>query len=120
MKQGKLVGAYKVVSKLYEQRIPLPISYKLYKLRNALQKAWNFQIDAEEKLIDEFKPTQGKNGLLKFADAETAREFNARVKEVLDMDSDIEITPITLPMIDTLNISPEEIESLEGIVYFEE
>ena len=39
MKQGKLVGAYKVVSKLYEQRIPLPISYKLYKLRNALQKA---------------------------------------------------------------------------------
>ena len=120
MKQGKLVGAYKVVSKLYEQRIPLPISYKLYKLRNALQKAWDFQADSEEKLIDEFKPVSAQNGLLKFSDPETAKQFNERVKEVLDMDSDIEITPIEIPMLDELSIAPGEIEALEGIVTFVE
>lgn len=120
MKQGKLVGAYKVVSKLYEQRIPLPISYKLYKLRNVLQKAWDFQADSEQKLIDEFKPVSRQNGLLKFSDPETAKMFSQRVKELLDMDSDIEITPIEIPMLDDLSIAPGDIEALEGIVNFVE
>ena len=120
MKQGKLVNAYKVISDLYQQRLPLPISYKLYKLKIALQKAWDFQVDSERKLIDEFKPNALDDGRLQFADVDSAQAFDSRVREVLDMDSDIEITPITLPLIDGMSITPDNIEKLEGIVKFTE
>lgn len=120
MTQGKLVSAYKVISNLYQQRLPLPIAYKLYKLKAALQPAWDFQVDAERKLIDEFKPIAQDDGRLKFVDADSAQAFDGRVKEVLAMEYDIEVTPITLPMIDGLSITPIDIENLEGIVTFTE
>ena len=120
MKHGKLINAYKVISDLYQQRLPLPISYKLYKLKNTLQKAWDFQVDSERKLIDEFKPNPTDDGRLQFADVDSAQAFDKRVKEVLDMDSDIEITPVSLPLIDGMSITPEDIEKLEGIINFTE
>lgn len=120
MKQGKLVSAYKVISDLYQQRLPLPIAYKLYKLKTVLQRAWDFQVDEERKLVDEFKPTVLEDGRLKFADPDSAQEFDRRVREVLDMESDIEVTPISLPMIGDLSITPVDIEALEDIVTFTE
>ena len=120
MKQGRLVNAYKIISDLYQQKLPLPISYKLYKLRNVLQKAWDFQVDSERKLIDEFKPNALDDGHLQFADVDSAQVFDSCIREVLDMDSDIVITPINLPLIDGMSIRPEDIEKLEGIVTFTE
>lgn len=120
MKQGKLVSAYKVISDLYQQRLPLPISYKLYKLKATLQKAWDFQVDEERKLVDEFKPTVLEDGRLQFADPDSAQSFDSHVRDVLDMDSDIEVTPVILPVIDGLSITPSAIENLEGIVTFTE
>lgn len=120
MKQGKLINAYKVIADLYRQKLPLPTSYKLYKLKGALQKAWDFQIDAEQKLIDEFGAKMGDEGRLSFDNPDKANEFNERLREVFDMESDIDVEPIEIPITDDMSITPIDIENLDGIITFTE
>lgn len=120
MKQRDIVQAYKIITKLYQKQLPLPVAYKLYKLKRQLQPAWDFQTDTEQKLIDEFKPEWQEDGSLKFESPESARAFEAQVTAALGMESDIDITPVTIPLCDGVTISPEDIESLAGIVTFEE
>ena len=51
MNQRKVVLAYKALLRLSEQPLPLPVAYGLYKAKKALESAWQFQLEQEEKMI---------------------------------------------------------------------
>lgn len=120
MKQGTLVQAFKALNSIYRQRLPLPISFKVRKLREELKPAMDFQIDEENKIISEMGLDVDFTGRIIFPNDEAARTYNQKAKEIADLDSDVEFHPIELPLLEDLRISGADVETLEGFVTFKE
>lgn len=120
MTQGNLIRAYKAVNALTEQRLPLPISYKLFKLKKSLQPVWDFQLQEEERIFNLYPPTDREGNQYKFATPEDAQGFREAFKELREMESDIEFKPLNLPMLESMNLSGEEIDALTDVIFFTE
>ena len=45
MKHIEIINAYKALDSLTSQRLPLPVSYKLFKLRGEMQKIYDFRLE---------------------------------------------------------------------------
>lgn len=125
MKQSKIIKAYKVLNKLYEENLPLPVSYKLFKLRSQLAPQWDFQSDKERDVFSRYPVHVNENGTLVFENEEDRSAFMEELGtlcgEMAELDADIgEITKLTLSLSSGLNLSMEDIEALQDFVDFEE
>lgn len=119
MKHGQIVNAHKTLMKLSGQKLSLLAAYNVYKLVNETKKAWNFQIEQEQKLFDELHPVQEEAGL-RFKTAEDAQTFNDKMRELYEMESDIEIKPISIRLVEDVTLTPADIETQDGFVEFTE
>jgi hypothetical protein len=45
MKQFKVIRAYKALTKLGQQDLPIKLAFDLFKIKQALQPQWDFQVD---------------------------------------------------------------------------
>ena len=54
MTQLQIVKAIKTLDKIKGQALPLPLSYKLYKLRQSIQPHWDWQAEQERALMDKY------------------------------------------------------------------
>lgn len=120
MKQGKIVAAHKALLNLNEQRLSLTSAYAVYKLLKETQKAWDFQVEQEEKIFTKLKPKMEKKNNWKFATPDDAKSFADFMKELAEMESDIEIKPITIRLSEEISVTPSDINALDGFVTFEE
>lgn len=120
MKQSKITQACKVLNSLSEQRLPLPISYKIMKLRKALQTAWEFQIQEEQRIFSLFPPESIEDNHYKFKTPEDAQGFKDAFDELAEMENDIEFTPLNLPLMNEMSLSAKDIEALQDFVFFTE
>ena len=125
MKQYKIIKAYKAINKLYEQKLPLSVSHKLWMLRKALAPTWDFQVEKEQEVVMSFNPDTAPNGDAVFKtpeDAEACRkEFEKVCSELADLDVELEnFKKITIHLDDKIEISVEDIEALEDFVDFVE
>lgn len=120
MKQGDIIKAYKATAKLAEQKLPLTTAYKIFKLREQMKPAWDFQAQEENKLMDEYRPEPGENGTVKFRTVEEKCGFEDRLKEIADMESDVEITPVTLPLTDDIAITVGDLADMQMVITFQE
>lgn len=120
MKQSKITQACKVLNSLSEQRLPLPVSYQIMKLRKALQTAWEFQIQEEQRIFSLFPPVSFENNQYKFKTPEDAQGFKEAFSELAEMENDIEFTPLNLPLMNEMSLSAKDIEALQDFVFFTE
>lgn len=119
MKHIEIINAYKALDSLASQRLPLPVSYKLFKLRGEMQKIYDFRLEEEQKLFDQFKPTMEEDNRLRFATTEDREQFDERIAALNDMEDDT-IQPIDIPLLDTIELTTDEIQSLSSIIRFAE
>ena len=119
MKHIEIINAYKALDSLTSQRLPLPASYKLFKLRAEMQKIYDFRLEEEQKLFDQFKPTMEEDKRLRFATTEDREQFDERIAALNDMEDDT-IQPIEIPLLDTIELTTDEIQSLSSIIRFAE
>ena len=120
MKQNKIVEAYKIIKNMNGEKFPLPIAYKLYKLRKELEPQVDFQYEQEKNLVDEFGGVVQENGSINFGNPENARKFVEKYNELGEMETDIEIEPVVINMRDVnIELSPNDIEKLDGFIAFE-
>lgn len=119
MKHIEIINAYKALDSLTAQRLPLPVSYKLFKLRAEMQKIYDFRLEEEQKLFDQFKPTMEEDKRLRFATTEDREQFDERIAALNDMEDDT-IQPIDIPMLDTIELTTDEIQSLSSVIRFAE
>lgn len=119
MKQLKIIETYKILEKYKKEPWSLPSSRKLYDLKTRLQKEWDFQYEEEQKLLDELQPEITEEGM-KFASTEDADKYRNLIKELSDMDVEIEGLPVHIPDAgnEKVHIPTEDIEKLEGFVKF--
>ena len=125
MKQSTIIKAYKVLNKLYGEDLPLPVSYKLYKLRNLLAPQWNFQNEKERDVFDKYHPIVNSDGTLHFDNDESRTAFTKEYTELCntmaDLDADIgEVNKFTVKLSDGIKLSMEDIDALQDFIDFEE
>lgn len=118
MKQGKIIKAIGALERVSNQRMPLKVSYSLFKLQQSLQPAMDYQAQREKELIDEFPPSETNGNRLTFDNPENGIGFNKGMKELAEMESDVTFTPVRIGTDCQIDISMEDIAALEEFVVF--
>ena len=117
MKQFKIIKAYKALTKLGQQDLPIRLAFDLFKIKQALQPQWDFQLDEENKLTASAKVNA--DGSVTFDTPEAAEMFRQKLKDLSDIDVDLKITPARIPLsIPGLTLSMDDIDALDCFVQF--
>lgn len=117
MKQSKIIKAYKALTKLGQQDLPIRLAFDLFKIKQALQPQWDFQLDEENKLTASAKVNA--DGSVTFDTPEAAEMFRQKLKDLSDIDVDLKITPARIPLsIPGLTLSMDDIDALDCFVQF--
>lgn len=125
MKQKQIIQACKVLERLYDNKLPLSVSYKLYKLRNMLQEQWEFQQEKESELFKKYDVGVDPDGTLVFesdeAQEEFKKEFTEMINELAELDVDFgDFKKTILHFDDGLDLSMSDIDALSEFVDFVE
>lgn len=113
MEQGKIINAIKALDRLKSQQIALPLSYRIYKLRQELQPHWDWQVEQEMKIMQEIGE-ETENGLT--VKAERGADFNAALRSIVQTDVEQDWNPVKIDLDSGLNVSMEDLEALEGFI----
>ena len=117
MKQFKVIKAYKALIKLGQQDLPIKLAFDLFKIKQALQPQWDFQVDEEAKLTTGTKVNA--DGSVTFESPEAAAAFRQRLKELSDIDVDMKIKPVQIPLSTPgLTLSMDDVDALDCYVQF--
>ena len=126
MKQIELVNAYKALSHLAVQTLPIKTAYAIHNLRRALSSAWEFQLAQEQTLLEKYHPTVEGN-VLRFGDAnnpEAVKRANAYARdlqELNNMEVDYDAHQVVrILLTDSVALTANEIDALDGFAEFYE
>ena len=117
MLQSKIVSAYKALTKLSQQDLPIRLAFDLFKIKQLMQPQWDFQIEEETKASMSAKQLPG--GRLEFPSPEEAEAFRKKIAEIGEMDVELEIKKASIPLTAEIRLSVEDIEALKDFVEFE-
>lgn len=118
MKQMIIANAYKTITKFDNEQLPLDISYKLYKVKKALQDQWDFQIKEEEKIFDKYHP-QVESGKYIFDTKEDEENFAKEIIALANLEIDLDFNKVSIGFGDRLKLSINEIDALNEFIDFE-
>lgn len=124
----KIVKSMSALQEIIQMRLPYAKAKVIYKIYKNFEDEYKFFVQEEIKLVNEFaakdeqgKPIVYKDGTVKFDNIESKNKYEAKLSELGDLKSDIQIKPIVLTETDIGEqiISPEIMGKLEGIISFE-
>ena len=116
MTQGQVMDAINVLNTVCKQTMPLKLANKLFKLRQALAPAMQFQMEEEAKLMEKYPPSRQEGNQLFFDDKAVGGAFNKGLAELADIESDIEFKPVEIPEGVDIGIRPDDLGMLQGFV----
>lgn len=122
MKQAQIIKAYKTIQSLSDQTLPIKVSYALYKILNVLKEQFDFQVSEEKKIMNDyfdFYDQNTNNFVFDENNKDKSDELISRIKELNDIDVDLHIVPVVINSDVNIELSMEQIKTLEGIVAFE-
>lgn len=117
MTQKQIVGAYRALEHLSRQALPIKTAYAMHKMRGKLKPLWDFQVEQEQKLLEELKPTPDGDDLV-FASPEDSKRWLDLLKDLAEIETDIKVDPIDVVMTDDMKVSMVDIEALDGFINF--
>jgi len=122
MKYSVIAKAYKSLVKLSGEKFTLKISYDIYKLIKCFQPHIDFEVEQINALFDKYNVHPDENGKINFEDAEKSKEFmndyDEKMKDLLDLDVEIEPPKINIPLTEDLMLTPVDVEALEPFINF--
>lgn len=119
MKQGKVIQAYNALARLGGQTMEdYAVAYKLFRLKKQMTPAIEFQTEREKAIFDKYQPERLANGQYSFRTSGQAAEFRKELNDLAEVETEIQITPVTIPKGQRLLISMDDIEALDGFVVF--
>lgn len=111
---GKAVEAYKALTRLLLQELPIKQGIALSRLRAALKTDYDFACMEERKAMEKYGAEE-KNGRVIFHKPETRPDYFRRVNEVLAAEVEIETEPVDISALENVRIS---LGALEGFVTY--
>ena len=119
MKQIKIIEAYKVIRTLLDEKLAISTAYQIFKLKECLQSQWDFQYGEEQKLLSELQPQITESGM-EFKTTEDANKYRALINELGEMEIELELPHVCIPLNETAKLTPNNIEALMDFVEFVE
>ena len=117
--QSSAVKAYNVINKLSSGSMPISMAYKFFKVKQALKSSYDFQIEQEQALFDQFHPEYREDSWM-FANEEDRNTFVMKLNEISIMPVEIDIDKQYVTLDDHIVISIEEMEILDSFIAFTE
>ena len=118
MKQEKYISAYKVIQKYENEKLPLDISYGLFKVKKILQDQWDFEVAKEQEIFDHYKPSVNDDGSFKFETTEDQIGFAKELSDLLSMKVDQDFDKVKIDFGDRVELSLTDIEALDDFIEF--
>lgn len=112
MKQVRIVEAYKALTRIAGQDIPVKMAWAVAKQLNALKPFWQFQLDEERRFLESHSWKPHENGGFVFDNVDDAKTFNERMGEIAELEQDINIKPFTISVEDDIKISANDLNTL--------
>lgn len=117
MKQSAIVKAYRAINKLGQLSLPAKLAFDLFKIKQALQLQYDFQLAEESKAIT--GGTVNADGSVSFDNQDAAAACQAKLQELAGIDVDLQIKPARIPLSTPgLTLSMDDIAALDGFVQF--
>lgn len=91
----------------------------LFHLKNMLKESVDFQVEEEQKLVDEYGGLITDAGSIIIADKEKRAAFLKARKELGEMECEVKTDPVRVDLDKNPDITMEDIEQLDGFVIFE-
>ena len=92
----------------------------IFHLKNKLKESVDFMGEEELRLVTDAGGTVTDGGMVIIADAEKRKEYLKARKELDEMPCEINMEPITIQIDRCPDVTAEQIEMLDGFVFFEE
>lgn len=115
IEQRGAVGAYFVFEDIYKQKMKPSIAFQIFHLRHLLKKQYDFQIEREKQIIQDYKGEVKPDGSVSFPDQATINQVQSELDELAKSIVAIAAEPIDLMKEDIL-ISPENIEKIRPFI----
>lgn len=121
MTQREIIDAYNATDVLYKMRLPVRDAYNVFRLRKRLEPHYIFEMERERKMLEDLNGKIEPDGRITFQDMESALKFQDALIEADNMDVEEEIEPIHMQMdaLGTEQITPQDMEHLDGFIVFE-
>lgn len=118
--QKQAVSAHNALIEIGKLPFPIRDALSLLKVKKALETAYEFQLQEEQKLVDEYQPTLD-NGKLTMPysndeEKELAKEFFQKFADLNKMEIEVEIDPAHISVPDGISIAPDTLMALDGFV----
>lgn len=114
MKQTRVIEAYKALTRIAGQDIPVRMAWAIANQLNALKPFWQFQLDEERRFLESHSWKPHENGGFVFDDVNDAMAFNQRMGEIAELEQDVDIKPFTISVDDDIKISANDLNTLAG------
>lgn len=120
LKQKDVIAAYKAILELAEVRFPYRTAREVYALRRRLREEYEVVAERELTLAKELGVETLETGKFRTRDPAAAEAFRRRHEEQMNEEAEITLPAVDLSeFAETLQVSPDCLEALEGIVAFE-
>jgi hypothetical protein len=117
---GEITEAMRGLMKIADIRRAPATSRKLFRLRMAINPAFEFYADEQNKLIEECGGTVAVSGMVSFANKDGKTDYEKRNKELMDMEEEITWEKPKIYDSELKEISPEEMWMLRNFIEFVE
>ena len=125
MKQKEIIKAYQAIDRFNKNEknrsnASAKLNYALFKIRKLLEPQFQFQQESEQKIFQDMSPTPVGEGKFNFGTPERMQEFFAKMKEIEEVEVDLEFTKPVVDLEEAIVIPMDDIEALEPFVEFKE
>ena len=127
MKQEQIVQVYKIINKLRNEKVKLPldISYKFFLLLEDLKPYISFQESQEKEIFSKYQIEVLEDGTFKFNSDEDEKNFTEEIMQLADEinNKDIEnydVKKPTIPLSTKLDLPIDDIIVLKDFINFTE
>lgn len=115
MKLIDVAKAYMALEALAEEKLPIRISYGLTRAMDKLERPYIFYANKEAQLMREIPADEQNGATLRFSDPAQAEKFNAAHADLDNLDEDIQIRPVEIPVGLKANIGWKDLRELQKL-----
>ena len=118
MKLIDVAKAYMALEALAEEKLPIRISYGLTRAMDKLERPYVFYANKEAQLMQEIPADEQNGTTLRFSDPAQAARFNAAHADLDNLEEEVQIRPVEIPVGLHANISWKNLRELQqyGII----
>jgi hypothetical protein len=113
IKLGELKSIEESLKTLINMTLPIKVSYSLGKVLKKISNELVFFEEEKNKLIRTYGTENVEKNVIEVTDPKKIPDFTEKVKELLDIDVDLEFEKIDLALLEGKELSPADMINLE-------